>query len=141
MDKTKGSYMNKYRNKKTEGYDSGIEYKRSLVLKQMEQDGIISELRQQVRYELIPPIHETEIVQLKTKTKTVERCIQRSIDYVADFAYIRDGELIVEDVKGSKFIVTSDFKIKCKMMFYFHKIKVRIVYGKKIKDTTTAAYE
>lgn len=141
MDKTKGSYMNKYRNKKTEGYDSGIEYKRSLVLKQMEQYGIISELRQQVRYELIPAMYETKVIQLKTKTKEVERCLQRCIDYVADFTYMRDGELVVEDVKGCQSIITADFKIKCKMMFYFHKIKVRIVYGKKIKDTTTAAYE
>ena len=132
--------MRKYRNKKTNGYDSTIEYKRSLVLKQMQQDGIITDLREQVRYELIPAMYETETVQLKTKTKTVEKCVQQPIDYVADFTYYRNGELVVEDVKGSKFIVTADFKIKAKMMYYFHKIKVRIVYGKNIKDTTESAY-
>ena len=38
--------MRKYKNVKKNGYDSTIEYKRSLVLKEMEREGIISNLQE-----------------------------------------------------------------------------------------------
>ena len=132
--------MRKYKNVKKNGYDSTIEYKRSLVLKEMEQEGIISNLQEQVEFELVPSINVTEEVQLKTKTKFVTKCVQLPIKYKADFTYYRGGEYIVEDVKGSAFIVTPEFKLKAKLMRYFKGIEIKVVYGKNIKDKTEQAY-
>ena len=39
----------------------------------------------------------------------------RAIHYIADFEYILDGEMVVQDVKGMK---TDVFKIKHKMFEY-----------------------
>lgn len=80
-----------------------------LLLKQ----GIISDLRLQVPFELIPAIYEDEIVQLKTKTKVKKRCIQRATTYIADFVYTQDNKTIVEDVKGFR---TKEYELKKKMM-------------------------
>ena len=132
--------MRKYKNVKKNGYDSTIEYKRSLVLKEMEQEGIISNLQEQVEFELVPPINVTEEIQLKTKTKFITKCVQLPIKYKADFTYYRGDEYIVEDVKGSAFIVTPEFKLKAKLMRYFKGIEIKVVYGKDIKDKTEQAY-
>ena len=117
--------MRKYKNVKKNGYDSTIEYKRSLVLKEMEREGIISNLQEHVEFELVPSINVTEEVHLKTKTKSVTKCVQLPIKYKADFTYYRDGEYIVEDVKGSKFIVTPEFRLKAKLMRYFKGIDLK----------------
>ena len=132
--------MRKYKNVKKNGYDSTIEYKRSLVLKEMELEGIISNLQEHVEFELVPSINVTEEVHLKTKTKSVTKCVQLPIKYKADFTYYRGGEYIVEDVKGSKFIVTPEFRLKAKLMRYFKGIEIKAVYGKNIKDKTEQAY-
>ena len=132
--------MRKYKNVKNNGYDSTIEYKRSLVLKEMELEGIISNLQEQVEFELVPSINVTEEVQLKTKTKFITKCVQLPIKYKADFTYYRGDEYVVEDVKGSKFIVTPEFRLKAKLMRYFKGIEIKVVYGKNIKDKTVHAY-
>lgn len=53
---------------------------------------------------------------------------QLSITYKADFSYIKDGKLTVEDVKGSEYMITEVFKIKEKLMFAIHGIKIKRVY-------------
>ena len=75
--------MRKYKNVKNNGYDSTIEYKRSLVLKEMEQEGIISNLQEQVEFELLPAINVTKEVQLKTKTKLLNRCTKYHICHLS----------------------------------------------------------
>ena len=40
----------------------------------------------------------------------------RKIEYVADFQYIEDGQIIVEDVKGGKGTQTQLFKVKVKLL-------------------------
>lgn len=86
-----------------------------------EKHGIISDLRLQVSYELIPAIYEDVVVQLKTKTKTKKKLVQRATTYVADFVYVQDGKTIVEDTKGFR---TKEYELKKKMMRAFLNIEI-----------------
>lgn len=111
--------MNKYRNKITyvngKKFDSKKEAMRYLILNDRQDRGEISDLRMQVPYELLPAVYEEEVIHLKTKDKTVQRCVQRAVNYIADFVYNdnRTGGQIIEDVKGRK---TKEYLLKKKMM-------------------------
>ena len=94
------------------------EGQRYLFLKKAEEDGRISELKTQVKFELIPPIKEEYIEHLKTKDKTMVRTLQLAINYISDFTYIKDGLMVIEDVKASPKVIPSDFKLKEKMFFW-----------------------
>lgn len=107
----------KYGNKKT--VVDGIEFaskweaERYVTLRTMELAGIISDLRLQVPFELIPA--------QKRRDGTTER----ACSYVADFVYRdRAGAEIVEDTKG---VETKEFRIKRKLMLYVHGIEIREV--------------
>ncbi len=54
--------MNKYHNIKTRGYDSAHEAERARVLHLLEKAGKIRDLREQVRFELVPAIWQTNSV-------------------------------------------------------------------------------
>ena len=116
----------KYRNKRVEYegivFDSLKEKRRYYQLQLLEKDGIISDLRLQVPFELIPAIYEDEVVQLKTKTKIKKKLVQRSTTYVADFVYLQDGKMIVEDTKGFR---TKEYELKKKMMRAFLGIEIK----------------
>lgn len=105
----------KYRAKKTtvDGitFDSRKEADRYLVLKGMEDDGAIEDLRRQVRYELVPAFD-------------VDDSHYRPVYYVADFVYVEDGKEVVEDVKGVR---TDVYKLKSKLFARR--------YGMSIKET------
>lgn len=120
--------VRKYGNKKIVNafgeFDSALEYRRFLVLKDAERQGVISNLRCQVPYLLIPHQYKTVIVHLKTKDKTEEKLVERKVEYVADFVYVKDGLEVVEDTKGMRL---ADYILKRKMMLYFHKIEIREV--------------
>lgn len=109
------SGRSKYHAKKTtvDGitFDSRREADRYLVLKSMEEDGAIEDLRRQVRYELVPAFD-------------VDGKHYRPVFYVADFAYVEDGKEVVEDVKG---MATDVYKLKSKLFARR--------YGKVIKET------
>jgi len=94
--------VSKYRNKKTNGYDSAKEAGRAWQLKILERNGEIYDLREQVMF----------ILQDKFKRDGKS---ERAITYVADFVYMQDGKKIVEDVKGFK---TDVYKIKRKMLLF-----------------------
>ena len=95
----------KYRNVKTAGYDSKKEAKRGAELKLLLRAGEISDLREQVRFEVIP-----------------KNPPERAAHYIADFVYIdKDGLQTVEDVKGFK---TADYILKRKLMLHVHGIAV-----------------
>lgn len=100
----------KYKNKKTifDGltFDSQKEARRYKQLKVLEKQGLIQNLRMQVKYELIP------------KQKGERACF-----YIADFVYddIATGETVIEDVKG---IRTDVYKIKRKLMLYVYGIRI-----------------
>lgn len=107
----------KYKNKKTvvDGitFDSKKEANRYLELKLAEKAGVISDLKMQVKFVLIP------------KQKGERQC-----SYVADFVYKDEqtGEVVVEDVKSSPKYKTEVYKIKKKLMLYFFNIKIREVF-------------
>ena len=101
---------NKLHAEKTDGYDSKKEAKRAAELRLMEQAGEISDLREQVRYELLPPYRDKN-----------GKVIERGVDYVADFAYnvTATGEFVVEDVKGYRNPSSAPYRVfvlKRKMM-------------------------
>lgn len=98
-----GGRRSKYHAKKTcvDGivFDSKREADRYLILKSMEEDGAIEDLRRQVRYELIPAFD-------------VDGRHYRPVYYVADFVYVENGKEVVEDVKGMR---TDVYKLKSKL--------------------------
>ena len=104
----------KFGNVKTSGYDSKKEAKRGAMLELLQRAGKISHLTKQVKYELIPS--QWMLVNGKKK------CIERAVYYKADFQYIENGQLIVEDVKGLKL---PEYIIKRKLMLYTHGIKIK----------------
>lgn len=107
--------MSKYHNKRIvtpDGkFDSRREYERWCELKLLQRAGKISGLKRQVRYNLVPIQH--------AKGRN-----ERAIDYIADFVYCKDGQMVVEDVKGKR---TSEYIIKRKLMLYVHGIAIREV--------------
>ena len=97
---------------KTNGYDSQKESKRAWQLYQLQSAGEIKDLKEQVRYELIPS--------QKGKDGKV---IERPCSYIADFVYSdRYGNITVEDCKGFK---TPEYKIKKKLMLFKYHIKIK----------------
>lgn len=91
-----------------------LECERYKYLKALEQQKVISNLQRQVKYVLLPSQNDS-----KTR-KTIER----EITYLADFVYEKGSQTIVEDVKGMK---TDVYKIKRKLMLYFHGIQIKEV--------------
>ena len=119
----------KYGNKKAKAngkvFESKTERSRYYTLQMLEKAGEISDLRLQVPFEIIPAIYETVEVQLKTKTKQVQKLVQRAAHYVADFVYKdKDGNMVVEDSKGFR---TKEYELKKKMMRAFLGITIKEV--------------
>lgn len=110
----------KYGNKKVDidgiQFDSKKEAHRYCELKQMEREGMISDLQLQKEYELIP-------------TQRIDgKVVERACKYKADFAYTKDGQQVVEDVKGyrdPKSAGYAKFVIKRKLMLNKYGIRVK----------------
>lgn len=101
---------NKYKNKRVVidniEFDSQREALRYLDLKVLEKAKKISDLRLQVKYELIP-----------------KQDGERACNYVADFVYKdENGQTVVEDTKGMR---TKDYIIKRKLMLFRYGIKIK----------------
>lgn len=106
-------------------FDGKQEYARWLFLKDAERDGLITNLRRQVEYTLIPRQTKTKITHLKTKDKIDNDAFaEHPVKYVADFVYEKNGETVVEDFKGLR---TGEYIIKRKLMLYVHDIAIREV--------------
>ena len=104
---------NKYYNKKVliNGikFDSKKEGNIYIKLKLLEKQGLIKDLRMQVKYELQPSF--------KINGKTI-----RSINYVADFVYLDNkGIEHIIDVKGYK---TEVYKLKAKLFAYKYRKEI-----------------
>lgn len=131
-----GSKQNKYHNVKTttfdgKTHDSCKEARRWAELNLLQRAGEISDLRRQVRFELVPSQYETiERYSAKTgkRLKDTQKCIERGVDYIADFVYTdkRTGKEIVEDTK-CKATRTPEYIIKKKLMLYLLGIRVNEV--------------
>lgn len=126
---TKGSRKNKYKAKKTliNGvvFDSEKEAQRWLDLREQEKQGLISDLRRQVKFVVIPEHREAPTIGKRGGVKK-GKIIERECAYIADFVYIKDGQKIVEDVKGYRgggaYAV---FKIKKKLMLHVWGIQIK----------------
>ena len=108
-------------------FDSVHEYRRYTELKLLEAAGAISDLRCQVRFELIPAQYVTERRYSKTgkRLQDKQKCVERAVEYVADFVYTdTDGSEVVEDAKGK---CTKDYIIKRKLMLWEYGIEVKEV--------------
>lgn len=107
----------KYGNKKTVSsglrFDSKKEAKQYEKLKVLELIGEISDLQTQVKFSLIPSQYEGIGKQ--------RACVERECSYLADFTFIRNGSLVVQDAKGFK---TPEYRIKKKLMLSVHGIKI-----------------
>lgn len=110
-----GKKVSKYHNRNIEydgiKFDSIKEKNRYVGLKQLEDLGIIKDLKLQVKFELQPSY--------KYQDKTI-----RAINYYADFTYIQDGKLIVEDTKGFR---TKEYLLKKKLLLYKYDIDFKEV--------------
>ena len=122
----------KYRNVKMEyegmAFDSKRELKRYLFLRDAERRGEISMLERQKEYELIPAVTREVEQKLKTKVKIKKVTEQKATKYRADFVYVKDGEVVVEDVKIAPHMIPADYRLKEKLMFYLYRIRIRRVY-------------
>ena len=88
-------------------HDSRKEARRWVELTLLQRAGEISDLKRQVKYELIPK-QEGE----------------RAVTYIADFVYTdkKTGTTIVEDCKGFK---TDVYRLKKKLFLYRYGIKIK----------------
>lgn len=109
--------MTKYHSRKVTvdgiAFDSHREAKRYRELYLLQRAGLISDLRTQVKYTLIP-------AQKKPSGGT-----ERACTYTADFVYRnKSGKEIVEDAKGVR---TQQYIVRRKLMLFVHGIEVQEV--------------
>lgn len=108
--------------------------------KEAQELGIIDSFNVQPHWELIPRSTIMKEVQLKTKSKWVERTRFQSCGYTADFAICYSGDLGLEsvttelgdrmsiiDVKGAYNKAATEFSLMQKMMWFIYKIHVNKV--------------
>lgn len=121
----------KYNARKVQTEDGSFmskkELKRWTELKLQEEAGVISDLRKQVKFVLIPAQREpdwTDYSKSKKGRKVRGSLLEHECAYVADFVYQKDGETVVEDTKGFR---TKDYVIKRKLMLWVHGIRVKEV--------------
>ncbi|MDE7081043.1 MAG: DUF1064 domain-containing protein [Muribaculaceae bacterium] len=108
----KSRQANKYNARPTGGHASRREHRRATELTLLQRAGLISGLRQQVSYTLLP-----------TQRDHNGQLIERDCRYIADFVYTdSQGNLVVEDTKGFR---TPEYIIKRKLMLYIHGIRIR----------------
>lgn len=109
-------------------YDSVKEYRRFKELSLLERAGAIQNLQRQVKYVLIPAQREfcNEIYKKGRKKGFFKpgKLLENECSYIADFVYIQNGKIIVEDTKGFR---TKDYIIKRKLMLWVHGIQIREV--------------
>lgn len=105
----------KYKNQKivvdNMTFDSKKEAKRYQELILMQKAGIITDLKRQVPFTLVPVF-------------SLNKNRYRPLIYIADFVYKENGIKVVEDTKGFR---TDVYKIKKKLMAYIHQIEIKEV--------------
>ena len=106
------STKSKYHAVKCNGYDSRKEYYRAQQLKLWLKAGLISDLREQVVFLLVPQQINGEGVK------------EKPVRYKADFVYVDNatGRTVVEDTKGFR---TPEYIIKRKLMLQVHGITIK----------------
>jgi hypothetical protein len=97
-------------------FDSKSEYERFMILDHQQSIGVISDLQQQVRFEIIPKLVKQVTVHLKTKTKTVERVDEKAAHYTADFTYYKNGQYVIEEIKSEGTMLARDYPLRKKLI-------------------------
>lgn len=109
-----GKRKNKYNAVKMGGKDSTKEYRRGCLLRALARSGEIFDLREQVKYVLIP-----------TQRDASGKLLEKECSYYADFVYRdKDGNVVVEDAKGMR---TEKYIMKRKLMLEVHGIRIKEV--------------
>lgn len=103
----------KYGNQRVGTHASKKEHYRAAQLRMLQRAGLISGLREQVTYILIPPQYDKD-----------GNLAEKSCRYIADFVYTDNetGLTVVEDTKGYR---TKEYIIKRKLMLFVHGIRVK----------------
>lgn len=114
--RSKSKFNNRKIKRKDGEFDSKKEFAVWQELKKAQNMGLIKDLQRQVPFELIP------------KQYVGKKLIERECKYIADFTYIDcdNNEFCVLDVKSDA-TITPEFKIKKKLMLYFHNIQIKII--------------
>lgn len=111
-------------------FDSQLEYKRYLFLRDAERRGEISDLQLQVKFTLIPAYYQTmQRFGKRGQPLTPKRvCIEKESAYYADFVYDLPDQIykVVEDTKSSA-TRTELYKLKRKLMLDKYGIRIREV--------------
>lgn len=119
--------MSKYGSRKREYkgmvFDSGRELRRYQELELLLRAGKISDLRCQVRFELVPEQRAPDTLGPRGGRRR-GAIIEKAVSYVADFVYQEDSKTIVEDAKGHR---TREYIIKRKLMLARYGIRIREV--------------
>lgn len=109
-------------------FDSKREAARYQELKLLERAGVISFLRRQTKFQLIPDQHApSNAVYTKGPRKGQRKpgnLLEKECSYIADFCYIQNGETVVEDAKGYR---TEVYRIKKKLMLERYGIQIKEV--------------
>lgn len=90
-------------------FDSAKESRRYCELKLLQRAGKIQELQLQKEFELLP------------SQKIDGKVVERAVKYKADFYYLQDGRVVVEDTKGFR---TKDYIIKRKLLLWRFGIRI-----------------
>ena len=113
----KRSRMPKFKNQKCNlgglKFDSKKEAQRYKVLRDMQLDGVISDLECQVSFLLADSV----------KFESEERR-KPALRYIADFTYMQNNILIVEDVKSKHTRSLPTYRIKKHLMMSVHNIEI-----------------
>ena len=109
-------------------FDSRKEANRYCELKLLERGHVITDLRLQVEFVLIPNQYITEERYGKNgrRLKDKQILLERKCCYIADFVYVdnRTGETVVEDAKGMR---VEPYQVKKKLMLWVHGIQIKEV--------------
>lgn len=107
----------KYKNRKIENedgkFDSAKEYRRFKELQILQRAGVISGLTCQATYVLAESVKFSG-----------EAIAKPALRYVADFQYVENGKLVVEDVKSKITKENPVFRIKKHLMMSVHGIEI-----------------
>lgn len=105
----------KYGNQRVGTHASKKEHYRADTLRLWLRTGVISDLREQVKFVLIPAQQDKD-----------GNPIEKPCSYIADFVYTDNetGQTVVEDTKGVR---TKEYIIKRKLMLYLHGIRIKEV--------------
>lgn len=81
-------------------FDSRDEMLRYIELLGLQRDGVISGLRMQYSFEVLPKQSKSVVVKTRRGDRVRARFLESRISYTCDFLYRENGVYVVEDVKS-----------------------------------------